>query len=165
MPVRVTDRDRGWAQLIKELRAAGDLSGKAGVIGTKAAAERPDGEGGTTTNAEIALTNEFGSQDGKVPERSFIRSTFDRQRSKYETDLQKLAAKVYARQMKIEKAVGLVAAEMASDIRKTIIDGEAVPPPNAASTIASKGSSRPLVNTGQLKAAVSSAVEKKTSQE
>src|SRR4051794_24560734 len=107
----VTDRDRGWAQLIKELRAAGDLVGKAGVIGAKAAQERPDGEGGSITNAEIALQNEFGSQDGHVPERSFIRSTFDRQRSKYEDHLGQFAKKVYARSMKIDRMVGLVAQE------------------------------------------------------
>src|SRR4051812_36975227 len=107
--VTVTDRDRGWAQLVKELRASGDLVGKAGVIGDKAAAGHmtaeeqakfagtkrdsggrflpgsgakvapPPSEGGMT-NAEIALVNEFGSQDGRVPERSFIRSTFDRNR-------------------------------------------------------------------------------------
>lgn len=156
----VTDRDLGWARLVREIRAAKGLVGKAGVIGSKAEAERPDGKGGTITNAELAMAHEFGT--AHVPERSFIRAPFDANRSKYEDHLAAFAKKVYAGAMKVERAVGLVAAEMASDVRKYIVDGAGVPPPNAPATIARKGSSRPLVDTAQMKNSISHAVERTT---
>jgi hypothetical protein len=39
---------------------------------------------------------------------------------------------------------------MTADQRKRITEGEGIPPPLAESTVKEKGSSRPLVDTGQL---------------
>jgi hypothetical protein len=155
MASKVTDRDRGWERLTRELRGAKGLVGKSGVVGPKAAAERKLDDGRTVTNAELAMIHEFG--DG-VPERSFIRKPFDDNRQKYESRLALYARRVYAGAMKVERAVGLVAAEMSSDVKKYIVNGPGVPPPNAPATIAKKGSSRPLVDTAQMKNAVTWAV-------
>lgn len=156
MASKVTDRDRGWERLTRELRGAKGLVGKSGVVGPKAAAERKLEDGRTVTNAELAMIHEFGS--GRVPERSFLRKPFDDNRVKYESRLASYARRVYAGAMKVERAVGLVAAEMSSDVRKYIANGPGVPPPNAPSTIAKKGSSRPLVDTAQMKNAITWAV-------
>jgi phage gpG-like protein len=58
--------------------------------------------------------------------------------------------------MAIERALALVGQMMESDMRSAIAAG--IPPPNAARTIAAKGSSKPLVDSGQLRASISSAV-------
>jgi hypothetical protein len=39
---------------------------------------------------------------------------------------------------------------LANAMKRKIVDGAGVPPPNAPSTVAKKGSSRPLVDTGRL---------------
>jgi hypothetical protein len=156
--VSVTDRDRGWEKLKRELLKAGEISGKAGIIGAKAAQERKDGHGGTITNAELALVQEFGSQDGRIPERSFVRAGFDKNRAKYEGRVEKGTAAVYDGKMPVDRMVGLIAAEMAADVVALIDEGEGIPPPNAPSTIARKGSSRPLVDSAQMKNAITSAV-------
>lgn len=154
----VTDRDLGWKKLKAELLKAGKISGKAGVIGEKAAQERKDGDGSTITNAELAVVNEFGSSDGHTPERSFIRAAFDKNRSKYEAHAEKGTAAVYDGKLGVEQMVGLVAAEMAADQVALIVEGAGIPPPNAESTIARKGSSMPLVASAQMKNAITSAV-------
>lgn len=151
--VTITDRDVGWGALKRELAsAAGGVYGKAGVIGEKAAAQHEGAEG--LSNADLALIHEFGLG---VPERSFIRAAFDANREKYLGIMQRLVRGVYEGKMTIERALGLLAMQAASDIRKLIVEGEGVPPPNAPATIARKGSSRPLVDTAQMKNAITGA--------
>jgi hypothetical protein len=154
----VRDRDLGWEALKRELRKAKELSGKAGIIGPRAAQERDDGKGGKITNAELGVIHEFGSADGHVPERSFIRASFDKNRTQREDDLEKGVGLVYDRKLKLERAIGLVSAAIAADAVALILEGAGIPPPNAPSTIARKGSSRPLVDHAQMKNAITSAV-------
>ena len=159
----VIDRDRGWVKLKAELsRAAGGMSGKAGIIGTKAAEEHPSADGQPLTNAEMALIHEFGLG---VPERSFLRAAFDKNHPKYLERLNVLTQAIFEGKFTIQQALGLLSLEAASDMRNLIRDGAGVPPPNAPATIARKGSSRPLVDTGQLINSISHAVERGTPKE
>jgi hypothetical protein len=155
--VTVKDVDLGWGELRKELAtAAGGVYGKAGIIGAKGEAEhKGEGEDAALTNAELALIHEFGLG---VPERSFLRAAFDKNHPKYLEHLQKLVRAVYGGKMTIERALGLVSQEAASDMRNLIRTGAGVPPPNSPATIARKGSSRPLVDTGQLINSITGAV-------
>lgn len=101
------------------------------------------------TLVDVATVNEFGSRDGRIPERSFLRSTIDRNRTAY---LVKLGAA--GLRALVGGRAGLVAAlhrlglEVATDVRRTIITLRT--PPNAASTVRRKGSDNPLVDTGRL---------------
>lgn len=154
--VRIIDKDRGWGALKSELATAhGGVYGKAGVIGEKAAEQHPGENGESLNNAELALIHEFGLG---VPERSFIRAAFDGNVEKYSDHLRQFVAAVYDRKLSIERMLGLLAQEVASDIRKLILEGDGVPPPNAHATIEQKGSSRPLVASGQMKNAITGAV-------
>lgn len=159
MAVTVTDTDRGYKALLRSLRAAGGdtISAKAGVIGAKAETDHAakDGEE-PLTNAELALIHEFGIG---VPERSFIRAAFDKNHPKYDQNMVKLVIALYEGRITPERLVALMGAQIASDIRDYIRDsGELLP--NAPSTIAAKGSSKPLIDTGQLINSISSAVVK-----
>ena len=103
-----------------------------------------------------AIWNEFGThyKEGdkkgqiRIPERSFIRAGYDTNKNKIKKDAEKLTRKVVAMELNPS-----VAAELLGDITKGYIQEFAIgisDPPNAESTIKAKGSSNPLVDTGQM---------------
>lgn len=95
--------------------------------------------------ATIAYKNEYGVG---VPERPFMRITVARERRAWLA----MAAQVVQGQAKgastVERGLRRMGLRMAADHKRTI--RETVPPPNAPSTIQRKGSSKPLVDTGQM---------------
>jgi hypothetical protein len=157
--------DRGWDELRKTLDALRNRKAyvKAGVLGGDKAA-RP---GEALTNVELALIHEYGAPSRHIPERSFIRSTFDAHREEYFALLRQLLQAVYANKLTVERALGLLGARMSADIKKRVTTGAEVPPPNAPSTLARKlaktrkgstGSVRTLIDTGRLIGSVAWAV-------
>ncbi len=150
----VREKDLGWNELKKHLKALeqGDSYVKAGVLGDSGSHE------GGLTNVELALIHELGTRNGHIPERSFIRSSFDKNKAEYLETLKKLFKGVYENKMDVPRALGLMGVKMAADIKKGITKGAGIPPPNAPSTIAAKGSSRPLDDTGRLVNSISHAV-------
>lgn len=134
---RVTDR--GWNRIKRELRKA---NRKVVKVGVQEAETRTDGVAMTV----VAAANEFGTD--RIPERSFIRSSFDEQLPKNRQLKQSLYSKILAGTLTTEHALGLLGQHNQSAIRQKIIDVRE--PPNAPSTVARKGSSNPLVDTGQL---------------
>lgn len=138
---RVIDRDRGWAQMLKQVDAmAGKSYVKVGVLGDKGGGlheQDPDGKASPLTLTEIGAVNEFGSEDGHVPERSFLRSTFDRMREEMTGDAAKLLPQVLDGKLSVATALNVLGAKLAAEVKKTItVIG--VPPPNAPSTVARK---------------------------
>jgi hypothetical protein len=117
-----------------------------------AAASSPHGSSGLTT-ADVAAVNEFGMG---VPARPFMRLTFEQRQG----DLQKLGrgleTKVLRGELGVEAALKVMGAAAVGHVRSTIDSG--VPPPNAPETIARKGSSGTLRDTGQLKGSVTAEV-------
>ena len=151
MKVQVVSIDHGWNELRRMMREAGggDSFAKAGIVGAKASAQHEGGdEQEPVNNATLAMIHEFGLG---VPERSFIRAAFDANREKYLANLQTLVSAIYDGKLTVGRALTLLGMQCASDIRKLIIDGAGVPPPNAPATIKRKGSSRPLVDSAQMK--------------
>lgn len=102
------------------------------------------------TVATIAANNEYGS--GTTPERSFMRSTMFDIRKKLKKMLLKLAKAVLHEEMDKKKALGLVGLFVQTAIKRKIQEG--IPPPNADSTIAQKGSDHTLIDTGQMRDSV-----------
>lgn len=151
------DKDLGFAELFKRAREVEERRVKVGVLS--------DGRGGNQhagselTNAEIAAILEYGTEDGHIPARPALRSTFDAQREKL-VELGKKLIHRYVVEGKgtIEQALGILGSTLATEMKKTITVGPGVPPPNAPSTIAAKGSSRPWVDTGAVVGAISYAV-------
>lgn len=109
------------------------------------------------TLGEIAVVNEFGSANGRVPERSFIRSTFDAEKRKWGTLTGKLKQRMIAAQKTIEWILGNMGTKIVGDIQAKI--NAVKEPPNAPSTIAKKTRAgkvgdNPLVDYGQLKSSI-----------
>lgn len=139
---KLKSSDFGWDGLLKVVRAsAGGSSVEVGVF-----ADSPS-RGEEFTNAEIALVHEFGSPAMNIPERSFLRSTVDANREAYHKAIERIAQhKLDGKDTSQEiERLGL---RGAADVKRTIQAG--IDPPLKPETIARKGSSKPLVDTGQL---------------
>ncbi|NIR31645.1 MAG: hypothetical protein GWN84_20505 [Gammaproteobacteria bacterium] len=150
--LKVVDRDRGWGRVKRELRK-GRVEVAVGIQGPAAVAPRSEGK---LTNAEIGAINEFGLGP---PERSFLRATLDAERRKYIQLLKGVGDAAVAGKTSLEQGARLVGEIAVGDVKQTIADG--VPPPNAPSTIERKGSSTPLIDTGQLRGSITSKVRKR----
>lgn len=109
------------------------------------------------TLGEIAVVNEFGSKDGRVPERSYIRSTFDEEKRRWRTLTGKLKKKMIVAVKTVEWVLGNMGTKIVGDIQAKI--NAVKEPPNAPSTIAKKTRAgkvgdNPLVDYGQLKSSI-----------
>lgn len=104
---------------------------------------------GDLTVATIGFINEFGTDDGAIPERSFIRSTIKEKRKEIIALQKKLLIKIRNGSLDNKKALGLLGEFVADAMRQKIVSLKS--PANDPQTIKRKGSSNPLVSTGQLK--------------
>ena len=112
MASRVIDSDRGYRELLRGLAELGEPSVYVGILQDKGMLrerrEYKRTKGGKITKkrrriavedpeaitlVEIATINEFGSEDGRVPERSFMRSTIDENEKRYQRRLDAVAGK------------------------------------------------------------------------
>ena len=135
----------------------GGLEGLAGVRQEAGVYQGRGRQSGDPVNvAEIAIVNEFGSQDGRIPSRPAFRQAFDSNVDRYERVLRDELGKVADGTLAPEDAIDRVVLMMEGDIAQSIVDLS--DPPNAPVTIARKRSSNPLVDTGQLHQSVDSAV-------
>lgn len=154
--LKVTDRDKGWQKIVDELKRAsgGDAYVKVGLLG--GAKDRRPGE--PVGNVELGVIHEFGAPAEKIPERSFLRRSFDAHKPEYLELLKKLAHGVYGGKLTLDRALGLVGAKVSSDVKATVTQGEPIPPPNSPRTLARKeakssgaaGPVRTLVDTGRM---------------
>lgn len=145
----VIDKDRGWRAFIRNMRDTARDADNHVVVGVLA----QEGE----EQVIIAASNEFGTRDGHVPERSYLRSTVDENQQSIVRDLETIVSrsldgKSYVHGLRVlgERVVGLV--------KRKIVDLD--DPPNAPSTIAAKGSDNPLVDTGRLLGSINYEVRK-----
>jgi len=156
------DTDRGYAAILHDLRAVEAMDPKVfvGLLQDKGQERTEDGG---ITLAGYAAVNEFGSDDGRVPERSFLRSTVDDNRGKYLVALDKLAGKVIDGARKggpgqgvvaLERGLGLLGERARKDVKDTIRDLR--DPPNAPMTLAKKyPAENPLIHTKRMSQSIS----------
>jgi hypothetical protein len=134
-------KDRGKDAMVK---AAREMYGKpyvaVGIMGTE---QREDGK---IKNWELGTIHEFGTE--KIPARSFLRSTYKEHLSEMRAIIKKLHHKVLHEKMKKGDALALIGEKFTALVKAKITAH--IPPPNEPATIARKGSSTPLVDTGQL---------------
>lgn len=151
----MTIRGPGLGPTVARLRGLVGLRVDVGVMGPDAAQPHsgPDG----LTLAGVAAVHEFGSADGRTPERSFLRATFDANRSRYAAQARRVAGRVLAGEAPgpLLEALGL---GIAGDVQERIAAG--IEPALAPATVARKGSSKPLIDTGRLRQSISSRVRR-----
>jgi hypothetical protein len=135
---KIEDRDHGWKDMLKAVQAArGDRYAKVGVLADSEKGGLHE-DGSDLTVAEIAAVLEFGTEDGHIPERSFVRSTFDEEREELTAKAREIIVAVLFGKMKIDQGLNAMGAMLAAAVKKKITDGQGVPPPNAPSTALAK---------------------------
>lgn len=141
---RVIDSGPGRMNGIKAaIRAVDGSKIKAGVFGEKGSRTYP--ESGLTV-AEVATINEFGTSE--IPARPFLRTTFDERSGQWLIELQRGIGRILDGKGSVDGVFGLLRARIVGDIQAKIARGPWVP--NAPSTIARKGSDKPLRDTDTL---------------
>lgn len=132
--VEVVDKDRGWRAVQERARKAQASYVKVGVLSDASSGGLH--EGSNLTVGEIAAVQEFGTEDGHVPARPFLRPTFDRERERLAAAARPLLEGYLAGEVDLTRALGTLGAMLATAVRATIVGG--VPPPNAPSTLLRK---------------------------
>lgn len=113
-----------------------------------------DMKGGETHSTDItvlgiAITHEFGLAVQGIPERSFIRAGFDAYVNDISEEANKLLNQVVYLQLHPQVFFETLGHIIVGFIQGYLTDLDT--PPNAPATIALKGSSNPLIDTGQLR--------------
>ncbi|MBA3833610.1 MAG: hypothetical protein H0X34_17305 [Chthoniobacterales bacterium] len=144
MNARISDRDSGYKALQKRILAT--AKGKRVTVGVHEA-EGAAAEGDGPTVLDVAEWNEFGTDT--IPERSFIRGWCDENVDQNKTLMRKLSAALLSGKIPtVEAALNRFGLVAVAGIQARIRAG--IAPENAASTIAKKGSSTPLIDSGTL---------------
>lgn len=95
--------------------------------------------------AERATINEFGAPAANIPQRSFIRSTYDEEQKNMVRIRDLFMPKVIEGKLSATNALAAVGHYLAERIQQKIEDLKS--PPNAPSTIKKKGFDDPLIET------------------
>ena len=110
--------------------------------------KRARGKVGGQSMAEIARDNELGNSKRKIPSRPFMMLTMRYHREQMLELMQTLGYLIIERRTTPLRALNIIGLIYASLLQQTIRNR--VPPPNAPYTVARKGSSTPLIDTGQM---------------
>lgn len=174
--IKVKEIDHGWEDIRKRVKLLGDAGGvcHVGVQGQQAAANH---QNSGLTVAQIADIHEFGRvihqkarkvtrTVGKkkkkrsieyargahtivIPERSFLRATVDEFQEAITRREVLLSQGVLYGKFDLLAGLELFGMYVVGLIRQRMANG--IPPPNSPYTIARKGSSKPLIDTSQLR--------------
>lgn len=148
MSSKVSMQGRRWADFLGTLHEMNGAHVKAGALADKGGGEQP--EGSDLTIAEIGALHEYGDPESGLPERSYVRKTFIDKAPQLATFTTKLTRSVLAGKMDVARALDLLGAWAAGAIKATITSGNVGGPPLSEATIKAKGSSKKLIDTGQL---------------
>lgn len=149
--VRVVDR--GANALLRRLAKSREVV-RVGILDDSPKKAR-EGAGGRY-NLEVAAVHEFGAPAAGIPQRSFIRATVDLNAGEI-ARLQHATMTAYVQgKVTLRQGLDRIGMKVAAMMQKRIAAG--IDPPLAESTIARKGSSKPLVDTGQLRSSITWAV-------
>ena len=103
---------------------------------------------------QIAAQNEFGTD--KIPARPFMSTAFDENRAKIDKAINSEYGKILEGASTVKRSLGLIGLLMEKLIVEKIRQIQT--PPNAPLTIKLKGSSKPLIDFGQMVSSVTSKV-------
>lgn len=153
MSVQTKIIDHGWYPLRRDYSA---LNGSFTKVGVLSGEQRKDGkDGNLSEQVVVAAANEFGTK--RIPERPFMRSTFDAQANALASLQKKMYADILNGYKKPKEALALIGEWYGAKVKRAIRSWET--PPNALSTQKAKGKklrrkgalvNNPLVDTGQL---------------
>lgn len=151
---KVTVKDRGFKKLQRNLKATGKRIVRVGIFGENASEKHANS---AKSNVEIAGFQEFGT--GTIPKRSFLRATVDAE----EGNIKKLERAMVQGIIKLRtteaRGLELIGVFVVGAIQKRIQGG--IDPKLKPATERRKGSTKQLIDTGQLFQSITFAVERR----
>jgi hypothetical protein len=149
MTFTIKDSDKNAIRRFAKTLAGGALS--VGILEGDAGKEHADSE---LTVGEVGEIHEFGLG---VPRRSFLAGWVDEAQDKIVNVIVRGGQALAQRKITMPNLLEQTGAWAVGQIQERISNG--IAPANAPSTIAQKGSSVPLIDTGQLRASITYKVE------
>lgn len=146
----IKDTDKGFKKLAARLGETyrGRNSLLVGILGDQA--DEKHGDVGEETVGQIAAAHEYGLG---VPERTWLRGWFDAHQAEIKEDLRKISRGVIMGRFTQDDGLEILGVKYAGQIQARM--ATSIPPPLAPATVARKGSSVSLIDTGQMRSAVS----------
>lgn len=139
-----SDKDKGFKKLVESLGEMGAVV--IGVQGKQAKEQHPNAP---LKIGELAAAHELGLVPG-APARSWLRQWMDENAARLSEEAAAEFKAVMARKTTRNTALKKLGYKWTSEVRERIDSGK-VPPPLAASTVARKGHSTPLLDTATLR--------------
>lgn len=160
---KVFDKDLGYAAIRKQIRELVGLPYVAIGVQGESAMERKQGGGkpGPATVVDVATFHEFGVPadmgSQRIPKRSFIRATVDKNQKKYENVMSELGRQILnpKKAMDIDTALGLMGQLVEADIKASFTNNDW--PALKDTTRGGRnpdGGAKPLIDTGQLRQSI-----------
>jgi hypothetical protein len=122
LKVHITERGEGMKLLERRIKALATSRAHIGVFADSADMIGPHNNDEVLSMAQIAAVHEFGVT-GRIPERSFMRSTLEKNSAKYTELLKKMVDLVLLGKISAKTAISRVGAIAASDMQATIVNG------------------------------------------
>lgn len=152
--VSVSDTDKGMNAFLRAVRTSTGKSYTKVGLPEESAPAMPKGVSGPTQPSDmagvvkIAAIQEFGAPDAKIPERSFLRSTYDENQQKLEKIKTEESIRIMSGQSTMRQSLGRIGEWMATQIKLKIKSN--IPPALPETTRLKKGSDVALIDSGQL---------------
>jgi hypothetical protein len=142
--------DRKWRALKRQLPQIAGAEVTVGIQSDAGASQ--DG----TPIAAYAAYNEFGTSGGgwggPIPARPFLGSTFDDKRDAWGRAADVAISQALTGERSFADGLGILGTMAQQDVQTTIASGDFAP--NSPVTVALKGSSQPLIDTGAMRQAI-----------
>lgn len=143
-PASFRDTDFGYRKIMGSLRA---MDGSEGAV--EVGVFEDAGVDGDLPLTDLAAIHEYGSADGRIPQRSFLRSTFDENASSIKKGIEAAILEGIDGEPAQAASFALRTGEdLVKKIQAKIRGG--IAPANAESTLRQKNGSTPLIDTGEL---------------
>lgn len=145
---KTKDTDLGREEILKQLALADGAYVDVGLFDHE---EHPDSE---YTIAQIGAVHEFGTKDGHIPERSFLRSTYDERREKWRARMDAAYDEIKEGKGKVLPLLMAWGEKAAGDVRRKITKLKT--PPKAPATLKKEGEgfTNPLIWLGYMRQSV-----------
>lgn len=151
MKPSVTRRDNGAKALMRRLASSGEVT--VGIHEREGSEPKEGDDDSGMSLVDVAIIHEFGAPEANIPARSFIRDWVDESKAQHDEEMAKMAKLVIAGKMDAETALKRLGLRRQGEVQKRIAAG--IGEPLKQSTIDRKGSSKQLIDTGQLRAGIS----------
>ena len=154
---RVTENGKGIRALQREMRALTREFRLTIGIHSKDSKPYQKGSDEPATTAQVGSFHEFGTE--KIPARPWLTPVFADNRQRYINGIRCQLRLLLDQAITPAQAVGRVGEVIVGDIKERIANG--IEPALDEKTIKRKGSSKPLIDTGQLRQSITYQVSKK----